>query len=152
MTESIGNKTIGCNYSSMLFSIFWFLAGQRWHPDMHPDSKVHGANMGPTWVLSAPDGPHVGPMNLAIRVVMYWKQTDWCCHALLPCSTWVNDYHVPHGSLINSNLQLVKIMAWCWIHAKQLFKPMKTSIQSQVPKHLCRSPLVENATWHKQPW
>ena len=32
-----------------------------------PDSKVHGANMGPTWVLSAPDGPHVGPMNLAIR-------------------------------------------------------------------------------------
>ena len=23
--------------------------------------------MGPTWVLQAPDGPHVGPMNLAIR-------------------------------------------------------------------------------------
>ena len=35
-----------------------------------PDGKVHGANMGPTWVLSAPDGPHVGPMNLAIRGVM----------------------------------------------------------------------------------
>ena len=33
-----------------------------------PDSKVHGANMGPTWALSAPDGTHVGPMNLAIRV------------------------------------------------------------------------------------
>ena len=33
-----------------------------------PDSKVHGANMGPTWVLSAPDEPHVGPINLAIRV------------------------------------------------------------------------------------
>ena len=32
----------------------------------NPDNKVHGANMGPTWVLSAPDGPHVGPMNLAI--------------------------------------------------------------------------------------
>ena len=31
-----------------------------------PDSKVHGANMGPSWVLSAPDGPHVGHMNLAI--------------------------------------------------------------------------------------
>ena len=30
------------------------------------DSKVHGANMGPTWVLSAPDGPHDGPLNLAI--------------------------------------------------------------------------------------
>ena len=23
--------------------------------------------MGPTWALSAPDGPHVGPMNLAIK-------------------------------------------------------------------------------------
>ena len=29
--------------------------------------KVYGANMGPTWVLSAPDGPHVGPMNVAMR-------------------------------------------------------------------------------------
>ena len=36
-----------------------------------PDSKVHVANMGPTWVLSAPDGPHVGPMDLAIRDVMW---------------------------------------------------------------------------------
>ena len=32
-----------------------------------PDSKVHGANMGYTSVLSVPDGPHVGPMNHAIR-------------------------------------------------------------------------------------
>ena len=40
-------------------------------PDhIYPDSKVQGANMGPTWVLSAPDGPHVGPMNLAIWVVL----------------------------------------------------------------------------------
>ena len=33
-----------------------------------PDSEVYGDNMGPIWVLSAPDGPHVGPMNLVIRV------------------------------------------------------------------------------------
>ena len=32
-----------------------------------PDNKVHGANMGPIWVLSAPDGPHVGFMIHAIR-------------------------------------------------------------------------------------
>ena len=36
-----------------------------------PDSKVHGANMGPTWVLSVPDAPHVGPMNLAIRKQLF---------------------------------------------------------------------------------
>ena len=35
---------------------------------MDPDNKVRGANMGPTWVLSAADWPHVGPMNLTIRV------------------------------------------------------------------------------------
>ena len=33
----------------------------------HPDSNVNGANIGPTWVLSALDGLHAGPMNLAIR-------------------------------------------------------------------------------------
>ena len=33
------------------------------------DSKLHGVSMGPTWVPSAPDGPHVGPMNFAIRGV-----------------------------------------------------------------------------------
>ena len=31
-----------------------------------PDSKVHGANMGPIWGRQDPDGPHVGPMNFAI--------------------------------------------------------------------------------------
>ena len=31
-----------------------------------PDSKVLGANMGLTWVLLAPDGLHIGPINLAI--------------------------------------------------------------------------------------
>ena len=38
----------------------------------YPVKKVHGANMGPTWVLSAPDGPHVGPMDLAIRLQSWW--------------------------------------------------------------------------------
>ena len=31
-----------------------------------PDSKVYGANMGPTWGRHDPGGPHVGPMDLAI--------------------------------------------------------------------------------------
>ena len=37
-----------------------------------PDSKVHGANMGPIWGRQDPDGPHVCPTNLAIWVVI------WC--------------------------------------------------------------------------
>ena len=33
------------------------------------DSKVHRAYMGPTWGQQDPGGPHIGPMNLAIRVI-----------------------------------------------------------------------------------
>ena len=33
-----------------------------------PDSKVHGANMGPIWGRQDPGGPHVGPMNFGICV------------------------------------------------------------------------------------
>ena len=36
---------------------------------IHPDSNVHGANMGPTWGRPGPGGPHVGHVNLAIWVI-----------------------------------------------------------------------------------
>ena len=45
---------------SHLQIIYWFL---------FPDSKIHVANMVRKWVLLAPDGPHVGPMYLAIWAV-----------------------------------------------------------------------------------
>ena len=35
-----------------------------------PDSKVHGANMGPIWGRQDPGGPHDGPMNFAIRDIV----------------------------------------------------------------------------------
>ena len=53
-----------------------------WMNDSIPDSKVHGANMGPTSVLLAPDGPHVGPLNLVIRdcflvfIIVSWGMTQ----------------------------------------------------------------------------
>ena len=40
----------------------------------YPDSKVHWANMGPTWILPAPDGPHVDPMNLAITIMLLYTE------------------------------------------------------------------------------
>ena len=40
----------------------WYLNKQ----DVVPNSKVHGANMEPTWGRQGPGGSHVGPMNLAI--------------------------------------------------------------------------------------
>ena len=40
------------------------------HSEDSGTQLVHVPNMGPTWVLSAPDGPHVGPINIAIGVVI----------------------------------------------------------------------------------
>ena len=53
-----------------------------------PDSKVHVANMGPSWVLSSQGGPHVGPMNLAIRVwLLIWQDRHYFeMGALVPSS------------------------------------------------------------------
>ena len=86
------------------------------------DSKVHGANMGPTWVLSAPGGPHVGPMNLAIRGGSSRfspcredhtarshcpaDQPDHIYQTVLPLHWRHNDHdgvwiHQPHGCLLN---------------------------------------------------
>ena len=57
-----------------------------------PDSKVHGANMGTIGVLSVPDGPHVGPTNLAIRDNIYIffqvKVNPECC--LILSNNYVN--------------------------------------------------------------
>ena len=46
-----------------------FVSAQNYHVYTNfPDSNVHRANMGPTWVLSAPGGPLVGSICIAIRV------------------------------------------------------------------------------------
>ena len=37
----------------------------------YPDSKVHGANMGPIWGRQDPGGPHVSSMNFFIWVNFY---------------------------------------------------------------------------------
>ena len=51
----------------------------------YPHNKVHGANMGPTWVLSVPDGPHVGPLNFELSYQMYtWLWTCWSDNTILP--------------------------------------------------------------------
>ena len=45
-----------------------------WEIDIHPDSKVHGANMGPIWGRQDPGGLHVGPMNFVI-----WAWLSFTC-------------------------------------------------------------------------
>ena len=78
-----------------------------------PDSKVHGANMGPISGRQDPGGSHVGPMNLAIWVE--WGQTfPGLTHRPL----------MPHilRQLIGS--ALVEIMVYRLLGAKPLSKSM----------------------------
>ena len=57
------------------------------HDRTYPDSKIHGANMGPIWGRQDPGGSHVGPMNLAICVSLQQK-CSWLQFNPKPISCW----------------------------------------------------------------
>ena len=72
MTSYLRTNAVLCWYTYKIatLQIIFLVNAHEIHPSRNsynafstycPDSKVHGANMGPNWVLSAPDGPHVGP-------------------------------------------------------------------------------------------
>ena len=75
-----------------------------------PESKVHGANMGPTWVLSAPDGPHIGPMNLAHDDVIKWKHFPRYWHFVLGIHR--SPVNSPHKGQWRGALMFSLICAW----------------------------------------
>ena len=82
--KQINTEIYGWNFIKIYLGNIKFLASMRsdWsHSLLHidiRDSKVHGANMGPTWVLSAPGGSHVGPMNPAIRDSRLFPSFVYC--------------------------------------------------------------------------
>ena len=51
------------------------------------DLKVHGANMGPTWVLSAPDRPMLAPWTLLSTMLIKQHQLLHFCH-WCPWEAW----------------------------------------------------------------
>ena len=57
-----------------------------------PDSKVHGANMGPIWGRQDPCGPHEGPMNRAIWDVTGISINKFCDAVYSPKRPQVIDY------------------------------------------------------------
>ena len=108
----------------------------------YPDSKVHGANMGPTWVLSAPDGPHVGPMNLAFRVGIIHDNINEKLSNEIHCYDW--------GSLpkpfLDCNLISVGHSHWYYLY---LYGAIRLYLLSElfVPVNLC-IPTWFEALWH----
>ena len=55
-----------------VLDILFFFCGES------PDSRVHGANMGPIWGRQDPGGPHVGPMNFAIFSIIVGSENVIC--------------------------------------------------------------------------
>ena len=144
----------------------------------YPDSKVHGANMGPLWGWQDPGGPLVGPMNLAIRVGQYhscWyfvslhsnkTNTMKHIHSLLHMTyLYVNSLRL--GALSPERCQVI-----IWTNAGILFiGPSETNVSEILTKvytfwlkkmHLkmssdkwqpfCLSPSVVNQPWFQASW
>ena len=75
---------------------------------LHPDSKVHGANMGPTWVLSVPDGPMLAPWTLLSGWPFARRNYQWLvdsAHTRATDATWhANnwEYHWPNFHIVSN--------------------------------------------------
>ena len=77
-----------------------------------PDSKVHGANMGPIWGRQDPGGPHVGPMNFAIWGIH-------CCADAIdqfhkPQNPRMHLFHIPQCSIQNRNVHISVLNGALW--------------------------------------
>ena len=81
-----------------------------------PDSKVYGANMGPTWGRQDPGGLHVGPMNLAIwgtfniiatDVMAMWAARTW---------DWINSLEYSGFGIRRLNVSLRDIFFYIFAY------------------------------------
>ena len=100
-----------------------------------PDSKLHWANMGPTWVLSAPDGPHVGPTNLAIMVASPFPAV-YHCH----CVRVAVQHPIPYESVITWAIRPTQPV--CFQHFVATEGNIKLSVTANGTNALCWMDLV----------
>ena len=120
-----------------------------------PDSKVHGANMGPIWGRQGPGGPHVDPMNFTIwdsshvlgpsaatssaTMVLWWM--------MRPCLLW-GRFKLPAPSHCFEMINIVNVIHVSWnefstarINVSRWPMPnieWSVGVQSNVDKAVCR--------------
>ena len=95
------NYLLTSHLSSLILQSLWFHLTDRWCCLVYvsvcsfshniPDSKVHGANMGPIWVRQDPGGSHVGPVNFAvwdIQPLTWQNQCLRCVQNTTPRPCW----------------------------------------------------------------
>ena len=78
-----------------------------------PDSKVHGANMGPIWGQQDPGGPHVGPMNFAIWYGKRGRGTEHGVGYLISYATWYIDVYIAHINMFFALNAMLIEQIWC---------------------------------------
>ena len=88
------------------------------------ESKVHLVNMGPIWVLSAPDGPLVDPMNLAIRD----RKKTWCII-----------YNQITATIFNFNKSLTDLKLWLTKYTEFSVQIVNILFVGQWDKAICHS-------------
>ena len=99
----------------ILFKTSWCIYSKIWYT---LDSKVHGAIMGPTWILYPPGGPHVGPMNYERY---HWNTAGWLNP---PMHTLVIEFicHLPPN----------KLYMTCALYHHRLHSYSRTGIMSSL--------------------
>ena len=65
------NGQLGGNFFHLMTSSWYRETTRVPVVEASPDSKVYGANVGPTWGRQDPGGPHVGHMNFAIWATIH---------------------------------------------------------------------------------
>ena len=115
----------------------------------NPDSKVHRDNTGPTWVLSAPDGPHAGPKNLVIRYVYIklklLKQTDLCYRVYFICPPRECDDCLSHMIFImrRSIFVWIHLQYWWMNHSHTGYKPSPMNVHMVPIRIMMHIPCVK---------
>ena len=107
--------------------------------------------MGPTWVLSDPDGPHVGPTNLAIRVMLLIDTS----HGI--DNVWHIGYFLPRGrhtttsakSSLRDHIKLLIqfYLSWYQFSATRLEDQL---IMYSLPLHYYAALARGFSWWHNQ--
>ena len=112
-----------------------------------PDSKVHGANMGPTWVLSAPD---VGPMDLAIRVVHARNSSVGKLHPNSFLTSWLIDILLNSCKKTPSLLWNINMAAWHQLWNKYFHDIFAWSVSVEVTRYLWSNTAISSPSFNRQ--
>ena len=93
---------------------------------VNPDSKVHGANMGPNWGRQGLGEPHVGLMNLA-----FWEDI---CSVTYSQYGWLN--HKGCRSIHQNSAKLLVNIGFIWINPIHFIRIKFTNFVCPVTRKL----------------